>query len=154
MGCAARAATKAVCFCALCSRFGRVPETRSRLWRATHPRVRRDAAQREMPSSMTYLHVTPDGSLDDGTVYVQNFTVPAVSVPVQPTPDLAPAPPPAPAVTVGQLQEMFPGIDNEVIRSVLTAQNGNAQAAINTLLEMAQDAQPPDPDHHLTESAS
>lgn len=48
-------------------------------------------------------------------------------------------PPPPPQITdedINQIHEMFPTTDKQVIKTVLTANNGNKDATINSLLQM------------------
>lgn len=86
-------------------------------------------------SNFNYQAVQP-------VVMVPNVAGRTLPVFVAQQPQVLPAQQQPPAVQpitdedVKQVQEMFPNIDVEVIRSVFEANRGNKQATINSLLQM------------------
>ena len=83
---------------------------------------------------VVYIYIYMEGYF---TKWLDSFSLP--SVPMQPAQQ--PQQPLRPRIRdedVTQLREMFPSLDEEVVRSVLEASNGRVDSAVTNLLQMTQ----------------
>lgn len=95
-----------------------------------------------IPSGTVIYHSQPVVTV---MPYGSNSTYPGYTVSKGQTPDVVacnPAPPPQPVCIseddLKQIKEMFPNIDDEVVRTVLESNSGNKDHTINALLALSE----------------
>ncbi|KAJ2945287.1 hypothetical protein O0L34_g9367 [Tuta absoluta] len=92
-----------------------------------------------IPQFPPVMVVPSTGMSGMGYAAMPMYPAPAPAPAPHMQPPATPAPPqPITAEQLQQIEEMFPSIDKEVIKSVLEANRGNKDATINSLLQMSE----------------